>query len=140
MNREKTAWVVVGAAVVVVLVLLPIAVEPVRLPHAVAFCLLVPGWGWARRTGPGDAVDRLALTVAISLSATIIVGTAMVATDRWSIPVGIAALTVVAVLGFVPYERAGSATSLRDDVGAGGGASRNRRRRVGDAAPTSRLV
>ena len=35
-----------------------IVVEPLRLAYAVAFCLLVPGSGWAVRAGGADAVDR----------------------------------------------------------------------------------
>lgn len=102
MNSHKTAWVLVGAVAVIALVILPIVVESARLPAAVAFCLLVPGSGWAYRAKGVDAVDTLALAVLISMSATILVATAMVATDSWSVPAGVAALAAVAVLGFVP--------------------------------------
>lgn len=105
MNGGKTAWALVGTAAVIGLVALPVAYEPVRLLYAVAFCLLVPGAGWAYRAGSADAADKLAIAVLISLSATILVATAMVATNSWSLPGGVAALLVVAALGLVPYRQ-----------------------------------
>ena len=50
-----------------------------------------------RRGGPA------ALSVVFSMSATILVATAMVTTGRWSVAGGMAALAVIAVLGFVPF-------------------------------------
>lgn len=79
-----------------------IVVEPLRLVYAVAFCLLVPGSGWAAKAREADAVDRLALSVVFSLSATVLVATAMAATGTWSVTAGMAALAVIAILGFVP--------------------------------------
>lgn len=113
MNGHRTVRILVGGATVLALVILPIAVEPVRLLCVVGFCLLAPGWGWARRMGTGDGGDKLALTVVISMSASILVATTMVATDTWSAPGGVAALAAIAVLGFVPLRRAGGRTAAR---------------------------
>lgn len=115
MNKDEAAWVLLGAAAAVAVVILPIAVEPVRLLYAVAFCLLVPGCGWAYRAAVGDTVDKIALTVVISLSATILVSTAMVVTNSWSVPGGVAVLTVFAALGFVPITRASPGRGLSPD-------------------------
>lgn len=106
MNSEKTGWVLIGAAAAIGLVILPIAVEPVRLLYAVVFCLLAPGAGWAYQSRVGDAADRLALAVMISMSVTICLATAMVATNTWTVPRALAVLTAISVLGFVPYRRA----------------------------------
>lgn len=111
MNGNRTARILIAGVILLVLVIVPIAVEAVRLPYLVGFCLLAPGWGWARRMGSGDGGDRLALTVVISMSASILVATTMVATDTWSAPVGVAALAAVTVLGFVPHHRPGRAGS-----------------------------
>lgn len=108
MRGHGTSSPVLVAAVVVVLVglaALPVFVESVRLIWAVAFCLLLPGSGWAYRAD-GDVVDRIALAVVISLCATILVSTAMVVSNSWSVPGGVVALAVFTLLGFVPFDRA----------------------------------
>lgn len=105
MITTRTLVALAGAAVATALVILPIIVEPVRLVYTVAFCLLVPGSGWALRSRAGDAVDKLALAVLISLSATILVATALVATETWSVVGGLGALAVIGALGFVPFDR-----------------------------------
>lgn len=105
MNRNRTSGALIGAAVLVVLVILPIVVEPVRLLYAVAFCLLVPGCGWAYRAAVVDTLDKIALAMVISMSATILVATAMVATNSWSVSGGVAVLVAFAVLGFVPFRQ-----------------------------------
>lgn len=105
MNRAKSVGVLVAAAAVLALVFLPIVVESVRLLYLVALCLLLPGAGWAYRATNADVVDRIALAVVISMSATILVATAMVVTDSWSVAGGVAALAAVGLLGFVPGPR-----------------------------------
>lgn len=111
MNRDRSLYVLVGSAVAVVLAILAIVVEAVRLLLLVAFCLLLPGLGWARRVDRGDTVDTIALAVLISMSSMILVSTAMVVLDAWSTPGGIAVLVALAVLGFVPFGQ--SAASSR---------------------------
>lgn len=108
MNWDRAMWVLGGVLAAGVLVALPLLVEAARLPFLVAFCLLVPGAGWACRVGPGDLGDRIALAVAISLGATILVATAMVAMGAWSVPAGMIALAVFAALGFAPVGRSAS--------------------------------
>ncbi|AWH90875.1 hypothetical protein [Dietzia lutea] len=105
MSTTRTLVALAGAAVATALVVLPIIAEPARLIYVLAFCLLVPGGGWALRWGSGDAGDRLALAVLISLSATIIVATAMVATETWSVAGGVGVLAVIGALGFIPIGR-----------------------------------
>lgn len=105
MNWNKKAWILVGV-VGAALVALLIAFEPVRVVCAAAFCVVVPGSGWAYRAGGGDAADRLALAVVISMSASILVATALVTTNSWSIPLGVTALASFAMLGFIPFTRA----------------------------------
>nr|WP_241724104.1 phosphotransferase [Dietzia sp. E1] len=68
--------------------------------------IVLLAWLWQRLGREGrraDAVDRLALSVVFSMSATILVATAMAATGTWSVAGGMAALAVIAVLGFVPF-------------------------------------
>lgn len=92
----------VGAAVVLDLAAL-------RMLLAVASCLLLPGWGWARRFGGRgrslDGGDRLALTIVLSICATVVVATTMVLTARWSMAGGLTALALITVAGFVPEGR-----------------------------------
>jgi hypothetical protein len=102
MKRIETSRALAAGAAVTALVAVPILLEPARLVYAAVFCLLVPGIGWAFRSGSGDVGDKVALAVTISTSATILVATAMVATGTWSVAGGAAALVVIAVLGFVP--------------------------------------
>jgi len=66
-----------------------------------AACLLLPGLGWARRSQLRDAGDRLALAIAISISAVTVIGTIMAITGLWSASVGFIALLAVAVAGFL---------------------------------------
>lgn len=105
MTKGATLRILVSAAAVVALVILPIMVEPARLLYAVVFCLLVPGCGWAYRAPVGDTVDRIAVAVTISMSATILVATAMVVTNSWSASGGVAVLAAFAALGFAPFGR-----------------------------------
>jgi hypothetical protein len=84
-----------------------------RLAAVLALCVLLPGLGWARRLGPGDRGDTLALAVVLSLCATVAVSTAMVLADRWSWTLGAACLAGIAGLGFVPARRLLSGVGLR---------------------------
>jgi hypothetical protein len=69
---------------------------------ATAACLLLPGLGWAGKLRLEDAGDRLALAIAISICALTVVGTTMVVLGRWSTPLGLVALAVVAAAGILP--------------------------------------
>lgn len=110
MYRDRSNYLLVGAVVVVVVMILVVVVEAVRLLFLVAFCLLLPGLGWARRASRGDAIDTVALAVLISMSSTILVATAMAVLNAWSAPGGIAVLIAFAVLGFVPFGRSAASS------------------------------
>ncbi|MVZ91671.1 hypothetical protein GQF49_14545 [Microbacter sp. ANSKLAB05] len=110
-NSSRPTWVFMTLAVLTV-VIPALAVEEFRLVGAVVLCLLVPGSGWAYRAGVGDVLDRIALAMALSMSATILVATAMAVTRSWSVAGGAAALTAIAVLGFVPIDRVRSPRGL----------------------------
>jgi hypothetical protein len=87
--------------------LLIVEVAPIRAICAVAFCLLLPGSGWARRLHRNDRLDQLATTVVVSICATVTVTTGMLVTGLWSIAGASTVLGVITVAGFVPYGRAG---------------------------------
>ncbi len=76
-----------------------------RMVLAVLICLLLPGWGWARRFRTRDRVDTLALAVVLSICFTVTVSTTMVMAARWSTLGGLAALVVIGVVGFVPTQQ-----------------------------------
>ena len=76
-----------------------------RMVLAVLICLLIPGWGWARRFRTRDRVDTLALAVVLSICFTVAVSTTMVMAARWSTLGGLAALVVIGVVGFVPTQQ-----------------------------------
>jgi hypothetical protein len=84
-----------------------------RLAAALVLCVLLPGWGWARRLRPADRGDTLALAVVLSLCATVAVSTAMVLAHRWSWTLGATCLAGIAVLGFVPARRLLGGLGLR---------------------------
>ena len=92
------AAVVIGLAVVFDLAAL-------RMALALVICLLLPGWGWARRFRTKDRADTLALAVVLSICATVVVSTAMVVTTRWSVVGGLVALVVIGAVGFVPTQQ-----------------------------------
>ncbi|MGH3097672.1 MAG: hypothetical protein ACRDMV_16940 [Streptosporangiales bacterium] len=91
----------VTAALLGVLLLL---VPGTRVICAAAFCLLAPGYGWARRLPLGDKGDRLAMALVLSICATVAVATAMVIADLWSTVGGLVALGVITAAGFVPVD------------------------------------
>ena len=66
-----------------------------------ATCLLLPGLGWAQRSQLPDAGDRLALAIAISISAVTVIGITMAVTGLWSTSVALIALLAVAIAGFL---------------------------------------
>ena len=98
--------VVVGLAVVFEL-------PALRMVLAVLVCLLLPGWGWARRFRTRDRGDTLALTVVLSICATVVVSTAMVVTARWSTLAGVLVLVAIGAAGLVPES---ALARLRDAV------------------------
>ena len=100
----KTGAVVV--AVAVALLLVPAAETGwVRPLCAAAFCLLVPGYGWARRMHLKDKGDTLALSAVFSICATVAVGTVMAVGRWWSPWTGFAALLPITLCGFIPLRR-----------------------------------
>lgn len=110
MNRNTVPCALLASTVVVGMAGAAVLAEPLRLMVMVAFCLLLPGSGWARRAGRGDVLDTFALAVLISTSATILVSTAMVVTNTWSVTGGVAALAAITVLGYVPRIRGAGPT------------------------------
>lgn len=103
MTTRQIGWIAAAALLLIAAVALPVVVESARLPYLVLACLLLPGAGWAYRWGTGDLGDRIAVTLAISMAATILVATAMAASRTWNLPGGLAALAVISVLGFMPF-------------------------------------
>jgi hypothetical protein len=100
-----------------------------RVAFALAICLLLPGFGWARKMRLADLGDTVALAIVLSMCMTVVVGTAMVVSG-FSPEWGLAALAGVALAGFVParllLDRASAAVQLRmpgfgDDEGARAG-------------------
>ncbi len=77
-------------------------VHAVRMILALACCLVLPGLGWSRRMRLRDAGDTLALAVVLSISASVVVATAMALAGQWSTVWGTVVLLAVAGLGFVP--------------------------------------
>ena len=73
-----------------------------RLGIVTAACLLLPGLGWAWKLRLGDARDRLALAIAISICALTVVGPTMAVLGRWFTPLGLVALATVGAIGFLP--------------------------------------
>ena len=73
-----------------------------RLGIVAVTCLLLPGLGWAWKLRLGDAGDRLALAIAISICALTVVGTTVAVSGRWSTPLGLVALGTVGLIGFLP--------------------------------------
>lgn len=105
MTIREIGWVVVAVLLLAGAGALPVLVPSARPLYLVVACLLLPGAGWAYRWGAGDLGDRMALALAISIAATILVATAMAASGTWNIAGGLAALVAISALGFVPFRR-----------------------------------
>ncbi len=105
MSRRRLLLTEAAVVAAALLVLLVIEVAWVRTVCAAAFCLLAPGYGWARRMHLKDRGDTLALTAVFSICATIAVGTAMAVTGWWSPVAGFAVLVLIALCGFLPFRR-----------------------------------
>lgn len=101
--RGRNVW-TYGAAVAVFafLCILAVAVTEVRLILMAAFCLLVPGYGWAHRMQLKDRGDTLAMTVVLSLCASVLVGTALAVSGLWSPFAGLIILVLITLGGFAP--------------------------------------
>lgn len=128
MSLQRIGWLVAGSLLLIGAVALPVVVESARLLYLVVGCLVLPGAGWAYRWGAGDLGDRVALTLAVSMAATILVSTAMAASGTWNLTGGLAALAVIAVLGFVPFRQARAAATTAPGTAPGtrrGGAGRD---------------
>ena len=102
-----------GAGAVGLVALLLVDPPLGRLALAGVACLVLPGLGWARKMRLGDPGDTLALTLVLSVCATVGVGTAMALASAWSVGGGLAALGLVALSGFIPGR------ALAGDVAAG---------------------
>lgn len=94
---------VAGLGVAATIALL-MAVDPSfgRFALTSVACLVLPGLGWARKMRLGDPGDTLALTLVLSVCATVAVGTAMAVAGTWSVGAGLAVLGMVALGGLVP--------------------------------------
>lgn len=79
--------------------------DQVRMIGAVLFCLLVPGFGWARRLPGNNRGDILALAVILSICATILLGTIMVVLHTWVPLNAFLILTAIGIAGFMPLRR-----------------------------------
>jgi hypothetical protein len=90
-----------------------------RLISATLFCLLAPGYGWARRMPANSPGDTLALAVVLSICITILVATAMAVLDAWVPVIGFVILTVVAIVGFLPLRPSQPAHRQDDLAGSG---------------------
>ncbi len=106
MTRQRIMWTGAAIATTGLLMALSIEVYWVRILCAAAFCLVAPGYGWARRMNLKDRGDTLALAAVFSLCATVVVGTVMAVTGWWSPLAGFAVLLLVSVSGFVRFRRA----------------------------------
>jgi hypothetical protein len=103
MMRGRNAWTLAAAvAVFALLCILAVAVAEVRLVLMAAFCLLVPGYGWAHRMQLKDRGDTLAMTVVLSLCASVLVGTALAVSGLWSPLAGLIILVLITLGGFAP--------------------------------------
>lgn len=96
--RNGFTWTVLIGAFAAVLLPVP----ALRMAAALLFCLLLPGYGWARRMRPGDWGDRLALALVLSICATVAVSTTMAVSRHWSTAWGLVVLGVISVTGFLP--------------------------------------
>lgn len=113
---------------VVIFIVLLVEVETVRLASAVAFCLLGPGCGWARKMRSNDdGGDTLALALALSICATIAVGTAMALSGWWFPVAGFTILLLITAAGFVSFEFTDSPRVPPAKVSMG---ARTRKRRI----------
>lgn len=74
----------------------------IRLISAVLFCLLAPGYGWARRLPGNNRGDTLALAVILSICATILIATAMAVLHAWAPVTAFTILTAIGIAGFLP--------------------------------------
>lgn len=103
MMRGRKAWTSAAAvAVFALLFILALAVTEIWVAYMAAFCLLVPGYGWAHRMQLKDRGDTLAMTVVLSLCASVLVGTAMAVSGLWSPLAGLAILVLITLGGFAP--------------------------------------
>lgn len=115
MNHRRIQAIWSATILAVALISMPLLqIGAVRLLGAAAFCLIVPGSGWARRmrSNDGDGGDILAMSVIFSICATTLVGTAMAVYGRWSPLAGFGVLMLITVAGFLPFRR-GSATRIQ---------------------------
>src|ERR687893_247655 len=115
MRRRSRVLAAVGGTLLVV-GLMATGLPAARMAFALAICLLLPGFGWARKMRLADLGDTVALAIVLSMCVTVVVGTAMVVSG-FSPEWGLAALAGVALAGFMParllLHRASAAVQLR---------------------------
>ena len=117
MMHRSIFWTLFGLiGAVMLVVVLTSGVSAARMFGATLFCLLAPGYGWARRFSPNDRGDTLAMRLVISLCATIGVGTAMAVSGWWSPHAGFILLALIAMAGFHPWRGHAPGHAHRKDV------------------------
>ncbi|MEV1288765.1 hypothetical protein [Micromonospora sp. NPDC049679] len=103
MTRPLASSIVVGVATALTAAFVLFgATSPARIPVVLAFSLVVPGLGWARRLRLSDAGDTVLAAVTISICLLVVVGEGMALLRLWSVPGGFLLLAAVALLGVVP--------------------------------------
>jgi hypothetical protein len=116
MTRQTRVFAALLGALLVV-GLLATNLPAARVAFALAVCLLLPGFGWARKMRFGDVGDTVAMAIVLSICTTVAVGTAMAVSGSWSPEWGLAVLAGIGLAGFVPARllaaRAGAAVRLR---------------------------
>jgi hypothetical protein len=101
LTKKLTLALALVAAIGIILLVATGQIGVLRWGLVAAACLLLPGLGWARRSRLRDTGDRLALAIAISISAVTVIGTIMAVTGLWSAWIGLTALLAVAAAGFL---------------------------------------
>lgn len=96
---------ILGLAAATLFLVLLVTVSEVRLISASAFCLLGPGYGWARRLPGHSPGDTLAMAVLLSICATILTATVMAVFGIWSALAGFGILVLFAITGWLPLRR-----------------------------------
>lgn len=108
---------VLGLAATTLFVVLLLTNGEIRMISAVLFCLLAPGYGWARRLPGNSRGDTLALAVILSICATILLGTTMAVLHAWEPVTAFMVLTGIGIAGFLPLRPLQPAHRQDDEAG-----------------------